>query len=136
MDTVYDELCTFRWRRWHRALFPAVVCAPAVGLRTRGSSGHGALYWHFFTELAAYRSLSPASLPTYDRRSRRRMLARERRAIRALAERIRHCGDRVWWSVRRDGTGLEILIAGESWSPIGLRPKGGRDPVTEPSQRQ
>lgn len=112
-----DEFSTLRWRRWSRCIFPAIARAGTIGLWTRSASPDGDLFADLHTDLAAYRSLCRASIPGYDRRQRRRMLAHERRSIRAKVGRLRDLGNRVWWAIRRDRTGVDILIAGKAWSP-------------------
>lgn len=113
-----DRVRNAKWRRWSSAIFRAVARRQAIGLYTRCSSNRGDLYAALQTDLAVYRSLLFAQLPGYDFRRHRRFLANERRSIRALVRRIREeCGDRVWWTIRRDGTGVDLLVAGRSWSP-------------------
>lgn len=116
MDYIDAVRCQ-RWRRWNRRIYRAILYAQVIGLRTRRSSQRGDLYFDLQTELVAYRVLARTSIPGYDRRRRRRMLARERRGIRAKVQRIRDLGDRVWWSFRLDGSGVDLLIAGEQWPP-------------------
>jgi hypothetical protein len=112
-----DEVRSQRWRRWNRRIFQSVVTTRAVGLRTRSACGRGDLYAELQTELFVYGSLANAKIRGYDRARRRRFLAGERKGIRTLVERIRNCGDRVWWTIRRDGSGIDLLVAGRAWSP-------------------
>lgn len=113
-----DPVRNAKWRRWSSGIFRAVARRQEIGLYTRSSANRGDLYAALQTDLAVYRSLLFAKLPGYDPRRHRRLLANERRSIRTLVRRIREeCGDRVWWTIRRDGTGIDLLVAGESRSP-------------------
>jgi len=121
-DTGVDEVRSARWRRWNKNIFRALARSRQLGLATRSASGRGDLYMRLFDALAAYRALSASPPREVDRRGFRRFLVAERRDIRGLVRRIRAGGDRVWWSARRDGTGVDLLIAGEAWSPVAPEP--------------
>ena len=112
-----DEFSTLRWRRWNRTIFPAVARARTIGLWTRSASADGDRFADLHSDLVAYGSLCRASISGYDRRRLRRMLAQERRDVRAKVQRLGDLGNRVWWSIRRDCSGVDILIAGKAWSP-------------------
>jgi hypothetical protein len=118
MDEV-DTFSTLRWRRWNRRIYSTVARTEAIGLWTRRASPWCSHRFHdLLCELVAYRGLCRASLPGYDRRRKKRMLVRERQGIQAKVRRLHALGHRVWWAMRRDGTGVDILIAAETWSPV------------------
>ena len=113
-----DTFSTLHWRRWNRRIYQMVARTEVIGLRTRRASPSSSHRFHdLLCELVAYRGLCRASLPGYDRRRKKRMLARERRGIQAMVRCLHTLGHRVWWAVRRDGTGIDILVAAETWSP-------------------
>jgi hypothetical protein len=118
IDTVQHA----KWHRWNRGIFRALTSTQQFGIRSRGaSSDHGNLFGELFSEIAVYQALSRKPLARMSTRQKRHFLACERAGIRALVRKIHKIGNRVWWSRRRDGSGVDVLIAHPAWPRMAPR---------------